>query len=78
MYYFRVWRLGMIGFGEMIEEYRWSVKHWFLRLYCRISGGHPWVEHLEYEDAGYPVHCRTWRECLRCESYEELWSIYDR
>lgn len=53
---------------------RWFTTSW--KPYC-LRKGHDWEEHKDYEDAGYPVHVRTWRECTKCEKFEETWNIYD-
>lgn len=58
----------------LIRRLALAVQAWRCLLY-----GHAWgAEQKQWEDAGYPVHVETWRECQRpeCGAYELLWSVY--
>lgn len=41
------------------------------RFVCRLRG-HEWKEHEWHEWVGYPVLTEHWRDCQRCERYEDL------
>lgn len=73
----------LLAFVRWSRDAGWSDTVWVLTYRMRtwrcVLFGHRWGdEQQDYEDAGYPIHVRTWRSCGRrpCEAYEEPWNIW--